>query len=134
MFKRAICITLILPLMLIASCSSEPEPVGPPLEGEVDELASEFINFLVAEEYTSARAFFNAEMSKAMSERALKQAWEGTQSELGGYVGEIEKQIQSTGEYEAVNVHSQFGDGQLNIRVVFDTDNRVAGLWFLPIE
>ncbi len=134
MLKRIFWITILVSLLLLASCSSEPEPVGPPLEGEVDELASEFIGYLAVEDYSSARAFFNAEMNKAMSESALKRVWEGTQSDLGSYVEEIEKQVQSVDEHIAVNVHSQFADGQLNVRVVFDSDNRVAGLWFLPIE
>jgi hypothetical protein len=34
----------------------------------------------------------------------------------------------------AAQVMTDFAECRLNIRVVFDRDNRVAGLWFQPAE
>ncbi len=132
---RKLLVLLLLSLLAVyaASCGGDLD-VGPPLEGEVTDLAETFIANLDNEDYAGAAAFFNAEMKRAMSERKLKQTWEGLLKQMGPYHGEVEKQVQQAGEYEAVNVLSDFEKGRLNIRVVFDSDNRVAGLWFQPVE
>jgi uncharacterized protein len=135
MFKKlALFIVIFLVLILSISCSSEPEPVGPPLEGEITDLAVEFIGNLVEEDFSSAVAFFNAEMKKAMSENQLRQTWRTLLTQQGEYVGEIEKRVEQSGDYAAVNVITEFAAGPINIRVVFDSDNRVAGLWFQPVQ
>lgn len=133
--KRVIVLLALLPLVALygTSCSSEPE-AGPPLEGEIIDLAEEFIDNLVDENYSSAAAFFNAQMKKAMPERKLKQAWEQLLQQAGPYKGVLEKRFEQGDDYAAVNVITEFAEMQLNIRVVFDGDNRVAGLWFQPAE
>jgi len=134
MFKKlALFMVIFLVFILSIACSSEPEPVGPPLEGEVTDLAVEFIGNLVEEDFSRAAAFFNAEMKKAMSESKLKQTWQTLLSQQGDYVGELEQRVEQSGDYSAVNVITEFATGPINIRVVFDNDNRVAGLWFQPV-
>jgi len=135
MFRQSVLVLLMISVMfMVFACSSDPEPVGPPLEGEVEDLASEFISKLLAKDYSGAVTYFNAEMKKAMSESKLKQTWEGLLIQMGSYEGELEKRVESSEDYEAVNVLSQFANDQINIRVVFDSDNRVAGLWFQNVE
>lgn len=128
---------MVLPMLLafaVVSCSGDPEPVGPPLEGEITDLASEFIDNLVKEDYSSAAAFFDAQMKRAMSEKKLKQTWDSLLKQMGAYVGEVDKRVEQSGEYEAVNVITEFANESLNIRVVFNSDKRVSGLWFQPVE
>ena len=135
MLKRiAVMLLLIILTLALISCSSDPEPVDPPLEGEITDLASEFIDNLVKEDYSAAAAFFDAQMKKAMSEKKLKQTWEGLLKQMGAYVGEVDKRVEQSGEYEAVNVISEYTSDPLNIRVVFNSDKRVSGLWFQPVE
>jgi len=124
---------LMMPLFVF-SCSNSQEPVGPPLEGDIADLAEEFIADMHAEDFNSAVSFFNADMKKAMSERKLQQNWEAVLAQQGAYEGEIEKHIEESGDYRAVNIITDFAAGPINIRVVFDGDNRVAGLWFQPVE
>lgn len=117
----------------VVSCAPAPE-VGPPLEGEITALAEEFIASLVAGDYSGAVSYFDAQMLKALPEKKLKQTWEGLLQQMGPYQGEVEKRVEQSGQYEAVNVITDFAQGQLNIRVVFNSDHRVSGLWFKPVE
>ncbi len=128
-----IALFILFTLFILTSCS-DPGPAGPPLEGDVSDLASEFINSLVGQKYDRAYDFFNTEMRKAMSERQLRQTWERTLAQLGAYKGEVEKTIDEVEEYTAINVITDFENDRINIRVVFDQDKRVAGLWFHPAE
>lgn len=133
MFRKLVFLLLCLLAFSAAACSGDPE-IGPPLEGEVADLAETFIANLDNEDYAGAVAFFNAEMKRAMSERKLKQTWEGLNKQMGLYLGEVEKEVLQVEDHEVVNVLSDFEKDHLIIRVVFDSDNRVAGLWFLPVE
>lgn len=134
MFRKAIVLFLLCLLVVSsASCSGKPE-IGPPLEGEITDLAEIFITNLENGDYTGAVVFFNVEMKRAMSERKLKQAWESLLNKMGPYMGEVEKAVKRIEEYEAVDVLSDFEKGRMIIRVVFDSDNRVAGLWFRPVD
>ncbi len=128
-----IALFILFTLFILTSCS-DPGPAGPPLEGDVSDLASEFINSLEGQKYDRAYDFFNTEMRKAMSERQLRQTWEGTLAQLGAYKGEVEKIVDEVEEYTAINVITDFENDRINIRVVFDQDKRVAGLWFHPAE
>lgn len=132
--KVLLLIIFMLVSLLIVSCSVSQEPVVPPLYGDISDLAEEFIEYMRNEDYSSAVYFFNADMKKAMSEGKLKHSWEALLTQQGAYEGEIDKHIEESDDYRAVNVITDFVAGPINIRVVFDGDNRVAGLWFQPVE
>ena len=131
MLRRCPVFFLLLLFFAVAiSCSGE----LPPLEGEITDLAEEFIACLVDGEYDRGVEFFSAEMKRAMSARGLAQTWEQLLEQMGPYVGEVGKRIESSGEHDAVIVTTAFEHVFLDIRVVFDKDRRVAGLWFNPAQ
>ncbi len=131
-------LTIIIFVLMVStlSCSNEPDPVDLPLEGEVTELASEFIGKMAEEDYISAVAFFSFEMKQSMSKRRLEQTWENILKETGSYRGEIEKYIEPLEEHDAVvvNIITEFARGPYNIRVVFNSDNRITGLRFHSVD
>jgi uncharacterized protein len=132
--KTSFILFLMLVSLFVLSCSESQEPVGLPLEGEIADLAEKFIEYMHDGDYSNAVSFFNSDMKKAMSERKLEENWQAVLSQQGVYEGEIEKKVEESGDYRAVNVITEFEAGPINIRVVFDKDNRVAGLWFQPVE
>jgi len=132
--KSYILLCLVAADLFIVSCSSEPEPAGPPLDGEITDLSAQFISNLVAEDYEKAASFFNTDMKKAMPTKQLEKAWQNLLTRTGPYQGEIEKKVEAVEDYRAVNTLTAFDGEKMNIRVVFDDDNRVAGLWFLNVD
>ncbi len=134
MFKKSALLVLLLFVAVSMSCIFDIDNFTYPLDKDVSDLASEFIVCLVEEDYNNATAFFNAQMKIAARERILRRAWENTLHKMGPYQGIFEKQVEETDGRVTVNVITSFAEGHLNIKILFDDDNLIAGLWFKPIE
>lgn len=135
-FKRVILALLIfVGILASVGCSKPQEPVPlAPLEGEVDDLATEFIAALVAEDFVGASGYFDAEMLKAIPTDKLKGIWEQLLSQVGSYQSELSR-VQETSEgYEVIIVTVKYEKSPLKIRMVFNADNRISGLFFQPAE
>lgn len=125
---------LLLSLMLCLVAISCNTAELPPLEGEPAELAAEFIGCLVKGDYEGCVGYFSAKMKRAMSARKLEQVWKDLQSQMGPYVEETGMREEIIDGYDVVFVTTEFKDGLIDVRVVFDEDRRVAGLWFDPVQ
>ena len=99
---------------------------------DLESLASEFVDMLVKEDFSSAVKGFDATMSKAMPADKLQQTW----TSLTGQIGKFKKQIKTRKEkiqqYNAVFVTCEFEKINFDIRVVFDSKSKIAGLFFSP--
>ena len=120
-------------LLFLAACTRKTEKL-PPLEGDVVELASEFLVLLAAGDYTAAVAYFDAKMQKELPAATLQEAWEAVQLQAGPYEGELAQKTEKLGRFQAVIVTARFAFSHLDIRLTFDSDRRIAGLYFLPAE
>lgn len=129
-YFRILLLALVLGLTA-ASCSPAELP---PLEGEPADLAREFISGLAGGDYEGCFAYFNVKMGRAMKAKKLEKVWTDLQAQVGPYRGETELREDVADGYDVVNVTSEFENDPLVIRIVFDGERRVAGLWFLPVE
>ncbi|MEW5786169.1 MAG: DUF3887 domain-containing protein [Bacillota bacterium] len=133
MFKRYLVFILFALLAFpIVSCSGGSEVDFPPLEGEITDLADQFIAHLVEGDYEAAVSFFEAKMKRAMPAKKLDQTWQVLLNQVGPYVGAVEKRTDVAEGYDVVFITTEFEKEMLIIRVVFDSDKRIAGLWFNP--
>lgn len=126
----ALLLALLLCLFAV-SCAGEELP---PLEGEPAELAEEFFQYLVNGNYDECTNYFSKEMKRALPARRLEQAWNDLQNQLGQFVRKTEMREDKIDGYDVVFVTTEFENDLINVRIVFDEDRRVAGLWFEPIH
>ena len=113
------------------SCGKQPEPEPlPPLEGEIIELADQFMDLLLAGDYTNATYYFDATLLKKMPPDKLSAAWFTLLEEAGAYRGEIGKQIESEQDYLIVILITEFKKAKLDIQIKFNSDHRIVGLLF----
>ncbi len=125
------------PLLLLAlvlclaavSCSTKKLP---PLEGEPAELAEKFVGSLAKGDYEECVGYFSARMKRAMNARKLEKVWADLQGQVGPYKEVAGMREEIIDGYDVVFVTTDFEKDSLIIRVVFDEDRRVAGLWFDP--
>lgn len=130
-------------MALLAACSGPADssasasptatsPASATVDPELDRLATEFIELLVAEDFTAAVATFDDAMASALPAADLAATWQQVTAQAGAYEEEILRRQESSGGYDAVVVTAQFEDSPLDIRVVFDAERRIAGLFFQP--
>lgn len=96
-------------------------------------LATDFLAALVAQDFAAATAMFDDTMAAALPTATLASTWEELRGRVGSFEKEIARRQEATGGYDAVVVTAQFEHSALNIRVVFDAEQRIAGLFFQPV-
>jgi len=100
----------------------------------------EVIDNLREENFDVVYSLFNDDMKSALSEEDLEELWNSVITQYGE-ITDIEsenaskEEIEESGEeYTSVFIPCEFMSGiRLNINVVFDEDEMVAGLWIVPI-
>lgn len=105
-----------------------------PQEGEIAEIATEFVEELSEEEFENAAGKFNEEMRRAMPKELLGQTWSQLQTQVGAFVSIESLREEIIQEYDVIFVTTEFENSFIDIRVVFDEENRVAGLFFEPVD
>jgi hypothetical protein len=136
MFRIGKLSALLLILVLVFSgCSKKEEPKPfDPLEGDINDHAADFIALLVAEDFESATDYFDEAMLAAAPKDKLAEIWGQLLSQVGPYQKEISRKQEVSEGYDVIIVTTQFEKSPLNIRVVFNADKRISGLFFQPAE
>ena len=96
--------------------------------------AKEFVLLLEQGEFTKAVKLFDDVMSKAMSSEQLKKAWQSLTTQAGAFKKQTTVRKQISGKYDIVFITCQFEKTLLDIKVVFDKNKQIAGLWFVPTQ
>lgn len=110
----------------------ETETTSTPIDPELDRLTTDLIELLVAEDFAAAVEGFDATMAQALPAADLATTWRQLIDQVGPYESEITRRQEATAGYDAVVVTAQFERSPLDIRVVFDSERRIAGLFFQP--
>jgi hypothetical protein len=66
-----------------------------------------------------------------MSSAKLEEAW-GSLSRMGAYRGQAGTRTATERGFEVVYVTCSFENGSVDVKVVFDQQGKVSGLWFVP--
>jgi hypothetical protein len=125
-------LTVLLVTALSGCAKKEPPASLEPLEGDINDLATAFIATLAEEKFDEATSYFDADMLKALPENKLAELWGQLKEQVGAYQNEISRTQDVTDGYDVIMITTQFEKSPLNIRVVFNADKRIAGLFFQP--
>ncbi len=96
--------------------------------------AREIVQFIAAGDYAAAVEAFDGTMQEAMPADQLEQAWDSLLEKAGPFQEISGVRISKAGGYKAAFVTCRFEDSPMDIKVVFDRDMKVAGLWFVPTQ
>jgi hypothetical protein len=96
--------------------------------------AQEFITLLSEQKYREATAGFDSTMKAAMSPEKLAETWQMLQSQAGLFKRQMGTRTEESGGYEIVIVTSEFENAAIDIKVVYNTEGRISGLWFAPAQ
>ena len=98
----------------------------------LDAHADRFVRSVARGDYKSARTGFNETMLAAMSEDALANAWTSLADRVGVFRSIDAFRHEDRDGYRAVIVTTRHHKLPVDVRVVFDKDEKIAGLWFAP--
>ncbi len=101
---------------------------GTPLE----RAAIEFVGQMERRDFTAAVSRFDSTMSVVMPAAKLEETWDLVEGQVGPFQSWSRTITGETQGYDYVLVTTTFENAVLDIRVVFDSDRRIAGLFFQP--
>ena len=123
----------ILSMLLILTLSS---PLLPQQEIDRDSyhinLAKEFVETLVTGDFIRSVARFDSTMKRLMPAEKTEEIWNGLLSKLGTFHEQIAVRQEKYKQYKIVYVTCQFKHSQFDVKVVFNPQNQIAGLFFVP--
>lgn len=131
--SRWLTVLFLFTLFLVA-CSREPAPNLPPQEGKITDLADDFVAKLSNEDFTGAVDFFDTIMKKELPASKLQEVWQTLEQQAGAFQSITETRTEEMGQAEIVIATARFEQALLDIRMTFNQDKRIIGLYFIPAQ
>jgi len=130
MLKRwTLAILLTTCVAILAGCSSARNASA---SGDRTSLALQFVQSMADGKYADATKQFDGAMNQAMSADQLKAAWEGLVGQCGAFKKLGGTRTGKEGGFEEVFVAVECEKVTFDVKVVFDKDSKIGGLWFVP--
>ncbi len=96
--------------------------------------AEKFVGQLIEEDFTTAASGFDSTMTAAMPAATLEETWRSILLQVGDVKKQGGARTETHGQYQVVFVRVEFEFAALDIRVAYDPDLKVAGLFFQPAK
>lgn len=97
-------------------------------------LAKNFVQLLVKQDFSAATSNFDQTMKMALPSEKLKTAWMSLIMESGAFKRQVDTRTESLLGYNIVFVNCKFAKSVLDIKIVFNRKNQIAGLFFIPAQ
>lgn len=91
-----------------------------------------FVDLLAKKDFAATETRFDPAMKSAMPEATLRAVWEDLINQAGPYQRQLRTRVEKQAGYDVVLVTCRFERQLLDVKVVYDSQKRVNGLWFLP--
>jgi hypothetical protein len=99
--------------------------------GDLAVASGQIVNLLAKEHFAAVVAQFDPTMTKALPEARLRATWQDTVKQFGHYKKQLGMQTAEQAGHSIVVVTCQFEHGALDVKVVYDAQSRVSGLWIV---
>ncbi|MCP5051276.1 MAG: DUF3887 domain-containing protein [bacterium] len=96
--------------------------------------ARKFVDQLANGQFEEAFGTFDQTMSGALPLEKLEEVWDRLQDQTGNFQKQLSTRRETYTEYEIVFVTCQFDNGKMDVKVVFNQQKQVAGLFFVPTK
>jgi hypothetical protein len=126
----------ILPTRILA------EPATPPAASAHDVSAdsavagtgASFVDLLAKEDFAGAVAQYDSTMKSVLPEPKLRELWQDIEKQAGSFQKRLGTRMEVEQGYQVVFVTCQFERTNLDMKVVFDSQRHVAGLFYFPCQ
>jgi hypothetical protein len=118
----------------MAATATSSEEAGTGDSANLEAIAQAFVDQLAQGEFEEAVQRFDDTMAQALPALKLQETWEAVVAQVGSFQELVATRTMEQQGYDVVLVTTQFQHAQLDVRVVFDDQDRIAGLFFVPAE
>ncbi|MEM9339598.1 MAG: DUF3887 domain-containing protein [Bacteroidota bacterium] len=103
-------------------------------EPELIKKSEKIKNMLIQTDYDGVTADFNSQMMEALKPAQLKQVWEGLIQQIGNYQSDGAVTSSRLQGYRVIYSILKFEKSPFKLKVVFDQEDQVAGLFLIPVN
>ena len=107
---------------------------GDSFPGELIAQAKEFVDLLAKQEFAKAVENFDSVMTRAMPKEKLKEVWQAVIQQAGQFQKQKGTRTETLPKFDIVYVICEFEKGALDVKVVFNREKQITGLWFAPAQ
>ena len=107
---------------------------APSVDTIAEKVAKEFVILLTQGKFQDATAVFDKDMKAALPPEKLATLWKDQQTALGNYQKIIGTRVENYQQFRIVYVTCQFQKQSVDVKVVVDNANKIAGLFFVPTQ
>lgn len=107
-------------------------PVSDLSPESMEAMAKEIPSLLRQERFDDVSSQFDDRMKAMMSTERLQESWLHVVSHLGPF--KSIRTARKDPEFDAVDVRCEFENGPMIVRIAFDPEGKIGGLWMLPAE
>lgn len=94
--------------------------------------AKAFVSLLAQGNFAAATADFDSTMKAVMPAEKLNETWKTVTAQVGQFREQAGVRTEKMAQYDIVYVGSIFEQANLDIKVVFDSASKIAGLFIVP--
>lgn len=118
---------------VLSACAKKPQELQKTQE-ELEAMARDLVLSMAGGEFEEARKHFDKKMSAAVSGAQLQEIWEAISGQAGKWINVSGTTFAEEQGYRVVYVKNLFERGTLDIKVVFNNQGQVSGLWVGALE
>lgn len=122
---------LLLALLVFFVMGKDPVPIA---SASPKDSAIAFVHLLEKGRFSSAVEHFDATMKGVMPSNKLQEAWTSLITQAGSFKRQVAVRAASFQQFRIVFVTCEFEKATLDVKVVFDNEGRIAGLFFVPSQ
>lgn len=100
----------------------------------IETQAKDLVSLLANGDYEKAVENFDETMKKALPADKLKEVWNSLIAQVGAFVEQTAVRKEKILGYDVVFVTCKFENSVLDAKVVFDSEKKIAGLFFVPSQ
>jgi dienelactone hydrolase len=117
-------------LMVALVTAATPFTVHSAPDNRISDAGRKFVELLASNDFAGAVIQFDGTMKTVMPQTKLRELWQTLQKQAGPFQKHLRVHATKSGGYDAAVVSCRFARTTLDVRVVFDAKQRVAGLFF----
>lgn len=125
-------IVLVLAVGACVSCNSHSEPRS--RSDTLIETARTLVATLAKADYSAAEKDFSEELKGKLPPQKLKEIWEAVTAQSGPFREQLEphtaKSLEQNVVYDIVIIPCRFERSSLNLRLAFNAQNQISGMFF----